>query len=89
MNEINDYHKTIHELKCRTEYYIDVRRGVKTFELRLDDRNYAVGDLLILREWGPDAGYTGYVTCAVVTCLVRNEEWLQPGYVALGIRVLR
>ena len=41
----------IHDLKILPEYYDAVDKGVKTYELRFDDRNYAVGDMLILREW--------------------------------------
>lgn len=48
----------IHDLKTLPEYYDAVDKGVKTYELRFDDRNYAVGDMLILREW-QDGKYTG------------------------------
>jgi hypothetical protein len=85
----DDYHGQIHELKTWPAHYTLVRDGRKPFELRLDDRKYAVDDLLILREWDPDARiYSGRVTCAVVTCVVKGE-WLREGYVALGLRVLR
>lgn len=85
---IDDYHAQIHELKCEPAYYTQVRDGSKPFELRKDDRGYKRGDLLILREWDPEPGmYTNYVTVAIVTCVIRGE-WLQEGYVALGIRVL-
>ena len=33
----------IHDLKILPEYYDAVDKGVKTYELRFDDRNYAVG----------------------------------------------
>lgn len=87
---LKDYHRRIHELKCWPQYYQDVRTGAKRFELRRDDRGgFAVGDLLILREWHPaEQKYTGYVTVAVVTCVVDGGEWLTPGYVALGIAVM-
>jgi hypothetical protein len=85
---ITDYHKTIHELKTWPQYYEQVRNGSKRFELRRDDRPFAVDDLLILREWEPASEtYTGYVTVAVITSIVRGE-WLAPGYVALGIAVM-
>lgn len=37
---------TIHVLKIEEKYYIDILRGVKTFELRKNDRDYKVGDLI-------------------------------------------
>lgn len=39
---------TIHTLKCWPAFYDAVASGAKTFELRLDDRGYQPGDILIL-----------------------------------------
>lgn len=36
----------LHELKIKHEYLVEVARGVKTFELRKNDRDYQVGDLI-------------------------------------------
>ena len=36
----------LHELKIKHEYLVDIARGVKTFELRKNDRDYQVGDLI-------------------------------------------
>ena len=36
----------LHELKILHEYLIDVSTGKKTFELRKNDRDYQVGDLI-------------------------------------------
>lgn len=44
---------TTHELKTHPPHFADVAGGVKTAELRRDDRGYAVGDTLVLREWEP------------------------------------
>lgn len=73
----------IHELKCMPEYFQAVKSGVKTFELRKDDRPFAIGDTLILREWTGDA-YTGDSWRVEITYIVRGA-WLAHGYVALGI----
>ena len=49
-----------HELKCWPEYFQEIWEYRKTFELRVNDRNYQVGDLLHLREWNPTTKeYTG------------------------------
>lgn len=39
-----------HHLKCETEYYQGVERGEKRFEVRINDRNYKVGDMIYLNE---------------------------------------
>lgn len=48
----------IHGLKIAPEYFDAVRRGVKNFELRKNDRDFKVGDYLALNEWDGEA-YTG------------------------------
>lgn len=62
---------TTHELKCWPDFFQHILNGDKTFEVRLNDRDYKVGDLLLLKEW--DAGnYLGRM------CLVR-VTYLLPG----------
>jgi Domain of unknown function (DUF3850) len=48
-----------HDLKCWPTYFEAIRNGRKTYEIRLNDRNYKVGDTLWLREWNPERHYTG------------------------------
>ena len=36
----------LHELKIKEEYFNAILRGEKTFELRKNDRDYEVGDLI-------------------------------------------
>lgn len=42
-----------HELKILPQYFRDVRAGRKTAEIRFDDRDYMIGDRLVLKEWKP------------------------------------
>lgn len=39
-----------HNIKIMDCYFDDVEKGIKTFEIRKNDRNYNVGDIVILRE---------------------------------------
>ncbi len=54
-----------HELKTLPAYFDAVRGGIKTFEIRKDDRGFNAGDTLILKEWY-GGQYSGrYVTVRV------------------------
>lgn len=41
---------THHALKCESKYFQLVLRGKKKFEVRKNDRNYKVGDTIVLSE---------------------------------------
>lgn len=76
----------IHDLKTWPEHFRDVRAGIKTAELRLNDRNYQPGDVLVLREYDPQTGeYTGEIETRAVTHVLADERWLQPGMVMLSM----
>jgi hypothetical protein len=60
-----------HDLKSWPEYFEPVQKQLKTFELRKNDRNYQVGDTLILREWDPASKtYTGRTVSRRVTYIL-------------------
>lgn len=80
-----------HELKTWPRYYQDVASGVKPFELRLNDRKYEVGDILILKKWNPDLGhkgeYTGESLMKEVTCVFDDADFgIIEGFVCMGIK---
>lgn len=76
---------TTHKLKCWPQYFEMLY--VKPFELRLDDRDYKVGDVLHLQEWEPtDQQYTGRECLRdVIYILPQGSPGLAPGYVVLGL----
>lgn len=74
-----------HKLKVWPEYFEALIDGTKTAEVRKDDRDYKVGDLLHLREWNPETeSYTGREAAARVTHLVRGPH-VPDGYVLLSL----
>ncbi|MEJ8547111.1 DUF3850 domain-containing protein [Brevibacillus borstelensis] len=76
----------IYDLKIFPEHFRDVRAGIKTAELRLNDRNYQPGDVLVLREYDSQVReYTGAVETRTVTHVLAGEQWLQPGVVMLSM----
>ena len=42
-----------HSLKCWPEFFHQTFHGRKRFELRRNDRDFKVGDELLLKEWDP------------------------------------
>jgi hypothetical protein len=45
----------VHLLKIHPCYFKEVASGKKTFELRINDRDYKSGDTLRLREYDPES----------------------------------
>lgn len=79
----------VHDLKLALGFFDDIVACRKTFELRLNDRDYRVGDELHLREWD-GSSYTGrecFVDVAYVTDAPKLGA-LQPGFVCMSIRLL-
>jgi hypothetical protein len=88
-----------HELKTWPEYFQAVKAGIKTFELRKNDRDYKVGDTLLLREWKPEGysdvspneligKYTGDALKVQVTYILPYVPnfGIMGGYVVMGCR---
>lgn len=83
---------TTHELKCDPTPFTHSCMGKKPFEIRKNDRNFKVGDTVILKETkfsseemvkGSPLEYTGKHLVYIVTC-VTSGYGLEPGYVVLG-----
>lgn len=78
-----------HELKIYPTYFEAVISGKKTFEVRKNDRKYRVGDILILKEWD-NIKYSGREARAEVIYLIDDKfVGIQPGYVVMGISLIR
>ncbi len=86
-----------HLLKCWPEFFHAIDNGTKPFELREDDRKYACGDVLVLREWMPPvanstvpADYTGRILLRRVTYVLHSSPslttaGLRSGWVVMGL----
>lgn len=60
----------IHDMKIWPEYFRDVKAGRKKAEIRLDDRDYKIGDLLHLMEYLPrKKQFTGKSVMRKVTAI--------------------
>lgn len=75
----------IHELKTHPQPYAQIADGTKTSEVRRDDRQFNVGDLLVLKEYLPDERtYTGRYQYLVVTHISKDSEGVRPGFAVLS-----
>ena len=76
----------LHELKILPKYYKKVLTGEKRFELRKDDRDFKVGDIIKLCEYD-GKGLTGRDTLYdVIYKLDGGEYGLEEGYCILSIK---
>ena len=76
-----------HELKILPIYFEAVALGIKTFEVRKDDRGFDEGDILILQEWTPN-GYTEREIEVAVTYILRDTEYCKEGFCIIGIKLV-
>ena len=75
----------VHSLKIRKEYFNRVLNDQKTFEVRINDRDFQVGDKVQLREIeGVDAGYTGNTIDVKIIYLLQNVDGIINGYCVFG-----
>ncbi len=76
-----------HEIKIKPKYYAAVIAGMKTFELRENDRDYQVGDEVKLMECDEE-GFTGRYYTVTITYLLKDcrNYGLMDGYCIFGWR---
>jgi hypothetical protein len=77
-----------HELKTWPEPFDAMERGLKPFEIRRNDRDYRIGDILRLREWRPaDEQYTGRELLRKVVFILDNPQFgIKNGFVVMAVK---
>ena len=86
-----------HELKIDPDVFNDVVAGVKSFEIRKDDRGFNVGDILHLMKTkhtgaemasGAPLEYSGYVYDVGVKHILKGPAYgLKDGWVIMSITI--
>jgi hypothetical protein len=87
---------TIHEVKSWPLLFREIVSERKTHELRINDRNYKVGDILHLKEFDPETGkYSGRDAKAKITYINSREKScaastiaLHPEYCILSVKLI-
>ena len=86
------------EIKTVNPYFTDTWNGEKLVEVRLNDRDYQVGDILWQREYDPEearvmgTGYSGREMLSLVSKILIKEgafPGLAPGYIMMGAVILK
>ena len=71
----------IHVLKTWPSYFAEIVAGRKRFEIRVNDRDFARGDVLRLKEWDPTpacGNATGRVFDVRVTYIAQGVFGMPP-----------
>jgi ASC-1-like (ASCH) protein len=78
-----------HELKCWAEYFDAVKSGEKAFEFRKDDRNFSVGDVLVLHKFDPGTRkFMGEVLTRKVSYIARGSL-IPEGFCVMSIEEVK
>ncbi|WP_186131670.1 DUF3850 domain-containing protein [Burkholderia gladioli] len=83
----------VHELKSWKEFFTAIKSGARRHELRRNDRDFKVGDILLLREWDDDlAIFTGDTFRVTITSMTSRDipcavsaEGLHPDFCILSV----
>lgn len=84
----------IHELKTWPIYFTAVKEGRKTFEVRKNDRDYNVGDELLLREFSPkshlgEEKYSGRICHRKISYILYGGDFgIDKDTVILGLQII-
>lgn len=85
-----------HDLKSWSSFFLAIKRGDKTHDLRINDRDFQVGDTATLHEYAPDRGkYTGdrvkvkitFITSSQYPCAFSSAV-LPKDYAILSLKVI-
>ena len=80
--------KQVHTLKLNPKYWCALAIRLKTFEIRLNDRDFQVNDVLILTPIGLEHLPASRLTFRI-TYISKFQGGLKPGYVVLGIKTIK
>jgi len=82
----------IHELKTEEPHFTDVACGIKPFEVRNNDRDFKLGDVLHLKQYNPSLHesrkFSGKSVLAKIHYILDDADYCKEGQVILGIEVI-
>jgi len=83
------------EKRILPQYFEKIVSGEKTFEIRLANFDCKPGDILVLKEWDPEKGFTGRKVEKIVSYVLKTKDlnfWREDeiekwGYMVVGFKV--
>lgn len=76
----------VHHLKVWSQFFPALKNGKKTFEYRTNDRDFQLGDILLLQEWKHEIGFTDQVIQKEITYIFQDCFDLPKGKCILGLK---
>ena len=77
-----------HNIKIVPHYFEQQLSGRKCWELRYNDRNYQIGDILYLHEWDKVKGYSERILKVQVVDMLKDYYLLNADVVILTTKKL-
>ena len=78
----------VHQIRLAKSYFDDVANGIKTFELRKNDRGYKKGDILEMMEFA-DGKNTGRTVRVFVTYILEDYTGIEDGYCIMATKLMK
>ena len=78
----------VHQIRLAKSYFDDVANGIKTFELRKNDRGYKKGDILEMMEFA-DGKNTGRMVRVLVTYILEDYTGIEDGYCIMATKLMK
>lgn len=78
----------VHQIRLAKPYFDDVANGIKTFELRKNDRGYKKGDILEMMEFA-DGKNTGCMVKVLVTYILEDYTGIEDGYCIMATKLMK
>lgn len=76
-----------HYLKIVQPHFNNVASGLKTFEVRKNDRDFQVGDRVVLEEYVPlRRAYTGERVTVEITIILESINGIEDDYCVFGFK---
>ena len=80
--------QNVHQIRLAKSYFDDVASGIKTFELRKNDRGYKKGDILEMMEFA-DGKNTGRMVKVLVTYILEDYTGIEDGYCIMATKLMK